>query len=350
MSNVNTNTTTLTLSSSEQETVDRLSDMFGADYAEEYIVVQREIKRKEIAKQVAKAKRDEKREREIKNGTYVEKWSKRKLAAVKKATVIPYAEFIVKNVTKLIDARVEYEANTLARSKRELYVILAVIYRLFIEAVANNCVKETVALMREQMSKRSVRVQSNTNAITVFVRYVFNSDRKRAYNYASTLMVALQADVSGDLLAEFIESSNGVEECKKQFRKSDAAKSNEAQLAAAKVSVVDSLSAMQAQTVVKLANTKYELEENTQFVFVVARKCADGSLELLHAVNKTTVALQNAAIKQLAKHYVETNGKAMQVAESAINKAASASAAVKYTLNKDAAIAAAQTMRELESA
>ena len=45
--------TTLTLSSSEKETVDRLSDMFGADYAEEYIVVQREIKRKEIAKQVA---------------------------------------------------------------------------------------------------------------------------------------------------------------------------------------------------------------------------------------------------------------------------------------------------------
>lgn len=347
----NTNNAAVT----EVDYKETMKQLLGEDLAVDF------INKQEIKKEAAKEKAEKKAKRDAKKRANGESTiNKRTLAKMQnEAWKNNCSSDIVKQANALIVKREQFETVTLARSNKELYGIMAEIYTLFKSAVKFDCLAETAKAMRKQLTARGVRVQCNTNAITVFVRYVFNSDRKRAYNYASTLMAALQANVDVDGLAKFIENNNGVEECKKQFRKSDKTKSKEAQLAAAAVSVVDELSTMQAQHVVTLENANVELVDNTQFVFVVARKCTDGSLELLHAVNKTTAALQNIVIKQLALQYVETQGKALKVAANAINKAAStkvtsskatsSKTTVKHTVSKNAAKAAALTMQQLES-
>lgn len=309
---------------------------FGEEYVIEMLKAQKE-KNEALEKKAKRAK--ERKEKALASGnptTARKKSDKQIISDLHKGAAIADADLVVKQANVLCVAREKFETETLARSNKELYSILADVYKLFKLAVSKDCLKDTVKTMRANLEKRSVRVQANTNAITLFVRYVFNSDRRRAYNYASTLMAALDANVDADGLAEFIESKNGVEECKREFRKSDETKTKDAQLAKAVDNVVDDLRSMQAQQIVKLANAKIELAEGAEFVFVVARANADGTLGLLDVVNTTTLALQNAAVKQLAKQRVK-----MQYD----------SAMYKFTKKKEAGAenaAAKKTMREFE--
>jgi hypothetical protein len=317
---------------------------FGEEYVIEMLAAAKKKKEEEAKKaERAKARKEKALAKGVALNTERAKSSKQLIAGMKKGAAIADADLVIKTANALCAVREKFETETLARSNKELYGILADVYRLFMQAVSKKCLKETAKSMRDNLKKRGIRVQNNTNALTVFVRYVFNNDRKRAYNYASTLQAALQANVEADGLAEFIESKNGVEECKREFRKSDETKSKEAQLTAAAACVIDELGNMEAQQVVKLADARVELAEGTKFVFVVARENADGMLELLQVVNKTTVAMQNAAVKELAKRYVETQATAKKVAAKALKKAGT----VKVTTAK---AAAKLTMRELEGA
>jgi hypothetical protein len=324
--------TIATLTDADYESV---KNLFGAQFIAERdaaLVVARDKEAKKAAR-AAKAKSEG-------------KVKKVKAVISKQCTAEWSAAKIMGKVEALCSVREKYETETLARSNKELYSILSDVYKLFLQAVREDCLKAAVTQMRAVLVKRGMRVQKNTNALTLFVRYVFNNDRKRAYNYASTLQAALQAEVDADVLAEFIESKNGVEECKREFRKSDETKSKEAQLADARVCVVDELSGMKAQQVVKLAGARAELADGTRFVFVVARANADGTLELLRVVNKTTVAMQNAAVKELAKIYAEEQAAVKIMAAKAVKKAGTKVGTVKVTA-KDAA---KLTMLEFENA
>lgn len=257
--------------------------------------------------------------------------SKQQLPAVSTASV-------VKRADELCVAREKFETETLARSNDELYGILSEVYGLFKQAFAGECLKETVVAMKAALKERGVRVQANTPALTVFVRYVFNSDRKRAYNYASTLMAAAQAEVEPAQLADFIKGKNGVEECKKEFRKKEATVLKEAAIKAASSKVLQQLKAMKAEHVVKLAGPKVQLAEGASFAFVLARIGSTGTLELLQAVSTTTVGMQNAAIKELAKDYIAKQEHAAEAAKKKADVAATEKAA------------ASMTVRELEMA
>ena len=131
------------------------------------------------------------------------------------ATVIDRADALFKE-------RERFEGAELARSNKALYKLLMQVYELFEAARADvKCLKAAVKTMSEKLKERGVKIQSNTPALTVFVRYVFNSDRKRAYAYTQTLMAAIQQEVQPTKLANFIESQNGVEECRKQLIKKE---------------------------------------------------------------------------------------------------------------------------------
>ncbi len=258
-----------------------------------------------------------------------------------------WTDSVVRKANELCVAREKFETETLARSNKELYGILSSVYGLFNDAVRENCLKDVVVKMKAVLTERNVRVQKNTNALTVFVRYVFNSDRKRAYNYASTLMAAVQAEITVDKLAAFIESKNGVEECKKEFRKKTETIEKEIALADAKTQVLETLRDMKAQRVVKLEGAEAELAEGTDFVFVVARKNKNGSLDLLQTVSKTTLAMQNYAVNELAK-FTLANGElgiGTEVKDDVSNSA------IKFTKSATAAKSAAKmTLAELECA
>jgi len=311
-----------------------LDNVFGAEF----------MAKKRAAEELAQQERTKKAAAKAKKGKTVAQMKTINKQSAKEG----WTTSVLRQADKLSVAREKYENETLARSNKELYGILSEVYKLFNDAVCKECLREVVNEMREKLTKRGVRVQKNTNAITVFVRYVFNSDRKRAYNYASTLMAALQAKIEADKLADFIEGKNGVEECKKEFRKKEETLQKEAALKYAVETVCADLRSMKAQKVVKLAGIEAELAEDTDFVFVVARKSAKGELELLQAVSRTTVALQNIAVKELAKYTLET-GKQLSKLETVIADVSNGSFKYKKKLNS-AADAAEMTLDELEYA
>jgi hypothetical protein len=222
------------------------------------------------------------------------------------AVLAANTQSVMKRANELAEASKKYETETLARSNKELYGILGQVYDLFMEAYKDiPTLKQTVNEMKEVLGKRNVKVQSNSPALTVFVRYVFNSDRKRAYNYTRTLMAVVKDKKESQSVADFIEAKGGVEECKKNFAKKPETLAKEEALKEAATQVVSTLESMRAVETVTLPNSSVYLKDGCEYAFVIARVGANNKLELLRAVPATTKAMEGCAIKELAKEVIE---------------------------------------------
>ena len=255
------------------------------------------------------------------------------------AVVAPTTEAVIKKANELVQARERFETQTLARTNKELYSILGQVHDLFISACASTeCLKDTVKAMKETLSKRNVKVQSNSPALTVFVRYVFNSDRKRAYNYTRTLMAAIKDKKPSETLAEFIESKGGVEECKKNFAKKPETLAKEVALKDAIAESFMALENLQAKETVALPNSSVYLNDGCTYVFVVARQNANNELELLRTVPTTTKAMENSALKEVAKDLLKQR------------EAANDSSKTKEVIKASAVAVASMSVKELEAA
>lgn len=257
------------------------------------------------------------------------------------------ADTVLVRADALFKERERFEGAELARSNKALYKLLMQVYELF-EAAREDvkCLKAAVKTMSDKLKERGVKIQSNTPALTVFVRYVFNSDRKRAYAYTQTLMAAIQQEVKPAGLATFIESQNGVEECRKQLIKKDETVTKEAELKAAGADVSDELKSMRAVTTVSLPAARVSFCDGAEFAFIVARSLGNGEFELLRAVPRSTKAMHTSAVKELAKDLI--------VQRAAADEKAKAEAADQSV--KDAAkganrkVKATATLKELQTA
>ena len=262
--------------------------------------------------------------------------SETKLTAVK----------VVDAANKLSGLREQFEKQELARSNKALYGILTNVYELFYKAVEDGCIKESVNEMRKQLKLRGIKVQTNSPALTVFVRYIFNSDRKRAYNYASTLMAAAQAEVKPEHLTTFIEGKNGVEECKKEYKMKEETKLRKEAIKTASIDVLDAVNNMPASERITLANASVDLSDGTHFAFILARSVGNGEFDVLKVIPKTSKAMQSAAVKELAKDFIDCAEKAAKASLDASVKEAT-ERAVKTMTAKEAAC---MTVAELELA
>ena len=232
---------------------------------------------------------------------------------VVKATVAPTLDSIIKRVDDLVKEREKFEAITLARSNQELYGILGKVQSLFLDASKDAaCLKESLEHLKSILRSRGIKVQVNSPAITVFVRYVFNSDRKRAYNYTRTLMAAIKANVLPENLADFIEGKGGVEECKKDYSKSIDTLAKEQALASAVDVIKVELETMDPEEIVSIGDTSVHLSDDCDYAFVIARPGPDNTLELLRTIPTTTKAMESSAIKELAKALLEDEKRAQE--------------------------------------
>lgn len=282
-----------------------------------------------------------------KGGVKVAKMTKTQANALgKEASAQLLALKVIEKATALSVEREKFEIEELARSNKALYSILTKIYTLFNDAVNDKCIKEAAKAMRLQLKLRGVKVQSNTPALTCFVRFIFNSDRKRAYNYASTLMAAIEAEIKPENLADYIDGGNGVEEIKKTHKMKDETKQRIAAVTTASTDVLETLRTMKAVKSVTLPNASVDLNDGVEFAFIVARSLGNGDFELLRAVPKSTKVMQSAAVKELAKNLIEETAKAAVQAKSKA-VATSTDKVVKSISIKQAA---KMTMKEVEMA
>lgn len=195
----------------------------------------------------------------------------------------------VQNVLESADRLFQMSEEFDARTNQELYRLLAGIYALYRSAKENGYSQEAVALMADKLEKAKVKVQENTPALTVFVRYVYRTDRKRAYTYSQALSYAEKKAVPAEDLPSFIDAQGGVTKCKEaNGAKADAsAKAKEKTLG----EMLESFKHEKPFQSFKLKDGQYDKSKDPGVALIVAKIDAEGQLHLFNILQDVGVGL-----------------------------------------------------------
>jgi hypothetical protein len=244
-----------------------------------------------------------------------------KLAEYNKAV----AETVMISVNKLVQQRQQFEQNEYARSNACLYEIQTGIYSNYKEASSSRgALTAVVKAMKEELQLQGARVQTNTTAIGLFVRYVFRTDRQRAYNYTCALQAAMAADIAPANLAQYFAEQGGIEECKKQFAKSEKTLAKEQTIATDMPQVEEFLHG-QNSTCIAEFDVAPEYVAKTcgeEFTFLLAKADSNGHVQVVSAVPTFSKMFAKWAKEELAVFLAEQQAVAAeQAANYRVNKA-----------------------------
>ena len=218
------------------------------------------------------------------------------------------AQAIVGTIDLLVKQREDFEKNEYARSNKRLYEILSEVMKAFEKASETKALLvETVKQMKATLEAKQVRIQTNTPALTLFVRYVFRSDRQRSMNYSNTLQAALHKGIKADDLASFIEDSGGVESCKKEFSKSQDTLDKDRAIQIALPLVKERLEDSEQKPLATFQVPAQMVAETYDkgFVFVIAKASRQGVIQALSVVPTHSKGMTSWAEKELAKFIVK---------------------------------------------
>lgn len=171
-------------------------------------------------------------------------------------------------------------------------------------------------------------MQTNTTVLGLFVRYVFRTDRQRAYNYTSALQAAISAEVKPANLAQYFADQGGIEECKKQFVKSEKTIAKEDQIATAMPLVTEYLQSESCIAEFDVAPAYVAKTCGQEFTFLLAKADSNGHVQVVSAVPAFSSAFAKWAKKELAVFLAEQQKLAdEQAANSSYNNAIKAAVA-----------------------
>lgn len=239
-----------------------------------------------------------------------------------------YAETVLIALNKLVQQREQFEQNEYARSNACLYELLTGVYSNYMEArECKGVLVATVKAMKTELELQGARVQTNTTVLGLFVRFVFRTDRQRAYNYVCALQAAIAAEIAPTNLAQYFTEQGGVEECKKQFSRSEKTTAKEQQIATAMPLVTEYL---QSESYIAEFDVAPEYVSKTcseEFTFLLAKADSNGHVQVVSAVPAFSSAFAKWAKQELAVFLAEQQKLAdEQAANSSYNKAIKAAA------------------------
>lgn len=230
----------------------------------------------------------------------------------KKSKVSPanmaVAETVMISVDKLVQQREQFEQNEYARSNACLYEILTGVYSSYLEASANRgTLTAVVQAMKDALVTQGARVQANTLALGLFVRYVFRTDRQRAYNYTRALQAAISAGIKPANLAQYFADQGGVEECKKQFAKTEKTLAKEQVIADAMPLVEEYLYSENTSVIAEfdVAPAYVAKTCGEEFTFLLAKADSNGHVQVVSAVPAFSKTFAKWAKQELATFLAE---------------------------------------------
>ena len=216
---------------------------------------------------------------------------------------IAFANETVQQLDLLVANRKTWEATDYKKANEGLYSLLSDCYTLFETKFKNAKSDEDRKAVRIEIAHRltadGVKVQKNSTTLTMFVRYVFGSDRKRAHGYAYVLKAAISHDIRADGLVKFITEAGGIEEIKRKMVASEKAIANKEK----------------REKAFGLVKTKAELHElsplasldmpivnnRTPYVVLVAKPMTNGKTHVVALLKNASETLVNVLYKHIAK-------------------------------------------------
>ena len=239
------------------------------------------------------------------------------------------AKAIVQTADQLVAAREQWQQNEYARSNKRLYEILGSVLQMWLSVRDDRELRtETVKQMKAALTAADVRIQTNTLALTLFVRYVFRTDRQRAMNYSRTLQAAIAAGIDANGLSDFIERNGGVEQCKRTVAPSEQVVQKRQSIEAAMPLVEEMLQAKEQTPLATFkVSSDYVKGLQSGFVFVIARADSKGQVKALAAVPAQSEGVTKWAKQKMADFLSQQSAAAAKSAKAqrknqAIEKAA----------------------------
>ena len=225
--------------------------------------------------------------------------------ATNKAHVDKFAADTVASLDAIHARCSKWTDNEYKTATEGLYGLLAECLKLYDEHFVNAKETERKKLrldLTAALKDRNVKVQSNTTMLTMFIRYVFNSDRKRANRYVSVLTAAKSHGVTHDGLANWLSTNGGIEEVRRNIEKSAEALNKKKELECAKNA---SLADIEHNATKPLASFAFPNATNGRAVFIAHPK-SDGTVDVVAALLDVDDTLYNQLLTRLAKQTIQT--------------------------------------------
>jgi hypothetical protein len=233
-------------------------------------------------------------------------------ATTVQAAAIAFAAATVQKLDALAQRRQQWEATAFAKANEGLYAILADCQDIYEQQFLNAGESDQRALrsdLKSRLEDAGVKVQRNTTTLTMVVRFVFGSDRKRAHGYNYVLKAAISHEVTPQELAAWIKVNGGIEEIKRKNVISDEALANREKREAALDEVKSS-----AETAAIDPLGQVEFGESIslgEHAVLVVQPNADGTASVLAVLPEA----DNAVIQALYKKIARINLKAQEQEE-----------------------------------
>ena len=210
------------------------------------------------------------------------------------------ANGIVQSLDALSERRQQWEITDYKKANDGLYALLAgcldVFQNKFVNADGNS--RKT---LRNELCARliadGVKVQSNTTTLTMFVRFVFSSDRKRAHGYAYVLKAAISKAITANDLPAYIAEQGGIEEIKRDMVVSEAAQAKRAAIVSATGEVKANV---ELATITPLATLSL-VGVTGDYAVLLAKPAPDGMVSIVGVLSDINEALVQALLIRMAK-------------------------------------------------
>ena len=250
---------------------------------------------------------------------------------VKNAVFIPssadtaFANSSVQTLDGLVTRRKQWEATDYKKANEGLYALLADCLALFNDRFMKADATGQKALrvdLTAKLKADGVKVQKTSPTLTMFVRYVFGSDRKRAQGYAYVLRAAISDEVEAKGLADYIVKEGGIEEVKRKMVQSEE---SQAKLAAVKSAKVAVKAAAEQASVTPLATLPLAGVSGT-YAVLLAQPTPDGMVNIVGVLSDAKETLVEMLFAQMAKKKVDGDADTAVVSDEAADLMAGVSA------------------------
>jgi hypothetical protein len=213
-----------------------------------------------------------------------------------------FANKLVKELTGLSQQREKWERTDFKKSNTGLYALLAkckaILEKEYLEATDD--ARKTLRIELATLLKgKGIKVQRNSTTLTLFIRFVFGSDRKRAHGYAYVIKAAFSHDIAAKDLPKYIADEGGIEEVKRKMVASEdaIARRDTRELHLSKVKEDAELAENQPLDTLKL-----KLNDNrTAYAVLVGKPSENGKVKVVAMLKHADPSLINSLFKRIAK-------------------------------------------------
>ena len=241
-------------------------------------------------------------------------------SAAAAATVVATADLsahgksIVQQLDALSTKRQAWELTDFKKANEGLYNLLGECLDVFNSKFVNASDEDKKSLrqsLAELLTVKGVRVLKNTNTLTMFVRFVFGSDRKRAHGYSYVLKAAISHGVEAADLPAWLVGQGGIEEVKRRMVQSEEAIKRSQDVAAAKAAVQ---AEMEVAEISPLATVQIPGLKG-EYVLMLAKPSADGKATVIATLSDVAEATVKVLMTKMARVRVKQQEENAQMAK-----------------------------------